>query len=260
MAETYAVINQKGGVGKTTSTLNLATCAALQGQKVLLVDADPQGNATSGVGVDRTVLSHCLYDLLTDTTSAGRVELSEVVVPTQISNLSLLPATINLAGADLALASVMSRETRLRQALEEAYQRYDIILIDTAPSLGLLTINALVASQAVLIPIQCEYYALEGLSQLLEIVHLVQAQLNPGLQIAGVILTMYDNRTNLAAEVEKEVRANFRGRVFRTVVPRNVRVAEAPSHGVPVVMYDGGCAGSRAYWRLYQEVFEDAKA
>ncbi len=258
MAETYAVINQKGGVGKTTSALNLAACAAQRGRKVLLVDADPQGNATSGAGVDRAVLSHCLYDLLTDTTSAGRVQLSEVVVPTQISNLSLLPATINLAGADLALASVMSRETRLRQALDEAYQRYDIILIDTAPSLGLLTINGLVAAQGVLIPIQCEYYALEGLSQLLEIVHLVQAQLNPGLQITGVILTMYDNRTNLAAEVEKEVRANFRGRVFRTVVPRNVRVAEAPSHGVPVVMYDSGCAGSRAYWRLYQEVFQDA--
>lgn len=261
MAETYAVINQKGGVGKTTTAVNLTACAALSGRKVLLVDADPQGNATSGLGVDRSILEQCLYDLLTDDSALGpSVEaFNEVVVPTSIENLSLLPATIDLAGADMALASVISREAKLRQVLRAGVDRYEVVLIDTAPSLGLLTINSLVAAQKVLIPIQCEYYALEGLSQLLEIIHLVQAQINPGLRIAGVILTMYDARTNLAAEVEAEVRANFPGRVFRTVIQRNVRLAEAPSYGMPAVVYDGNCPGSRAYWRLYQEVFGDAE-
>lgn len=260
MGETYAVINQKGGVGKTTSALNLAACAALSGRRILLVDADPQGNATSGLGVDRTVLEHCLYDLLIHDRrqASGQEALNEVVLPTSVHNLWLLPATINLAGADMALASVLSRETRLRQALQGASERYEFILMDTGPSLGLLTMNSLAATQKVLIPIQCEYYALEGLSQLLEIVHLVQAHLNPGLRIAGVILTMYDARTSLSAEVEAEVRANFPGRVYRTVIPRNVRLAEAPSYGLPGVLYDANCRGSRAYWRLYQEVFQGA--
>ncbi len=260
MPETYAIVNQKGGVGKTTTALNMAACAALRGKKVLVVDGDAQGNATSGLGVDRSILDQCLYDLLTTQAdrSPGAAEFGDVVVPTPVDNLWLVPATINVAGLDMALASAIGRETKLRQALRGAQERYDLILIDTAPSLGLLTINSLAAAQRVLIPIQCEYYALEGLSQLLEVVHLVQAQINPGLEIAGVVLTMYDRRTNLSGEVEAEVRENFSGRVFRTVIPRNVRLAEAPSYGVPAVMYDGNCAGSRAYWRLYQEVFADA--
>ena len=260
MAKMYAVVNQKGGVGKTTSVLNLAACAALAGQRVLVVDADPQGNATSGLGVNRRVLDRCLYDVLAGGAQdgVGNDPLEQVIVPTAVEKLWLVPATINLAGADMALASALSRETRLRQSLQGAREEYDIILIDTAPSLGLLTVNSLAATQHVLIPMQSEYYALEGMSQLLEIVHLVQAQINPSLRIAGVVLTMHDARTNLSAEVAAEVHANFPGRVYRTVIPRNVRLAEAPSHGLPGVLYDANCAGSRAYWRLYQEVFEDA--
>ena len=260
MAVTYAVVNQKGGVGKTTTAVNVAACAAMSGRKVLLVDADPQGNATSGLGIDRGILDRCIYDLLTaDGISTEPFELfSEVVVPTSIENLAVVPATINLAGASVVLVNAIARETKLRQALEEADRRYDLIIIDTAPSLGLLTMNSLTAAQEILIPIQCEYYALEGLSQLLEVIHLVQAQLNPSLRIGGVVLTMYDARTNLAGDVEEEVRKNFPGRVCETVIPRNVRLAEAPSYGLPAVVYDKFCAGSRAYWRLYEEVFEDA--
>ena len=260
MAISYAVVNQKGGVGKTTTAVNLAACAALSGTKVLLVDADPQGNATSGLGIDRSILDYCIYDLLTaDSLGVDPLELfPEVVVPTSIERLSVLPATINLAGASVSLVNAIARETKLQHALRDAYDRYEIIIIDTAPSLGLLTMNSLTAAQHVLIPIQCEYYALEGLSQLLQVIQLVQAQLNPSLRIDGVILTMYDARTNLSPEVEHEVRQNFPGRVYETVIPRNVRLAEAPSYGLPVVVYDKSCVGSRTYWRLYEEVLQDA--
>jgi chromosome partitioning protein len=262
MTEAYAVVNQKGGVGKTTTAINLAASAALDGRRVLLVDVDPQGNATSGLGIDRSRLDRCIYDLLTDDAWKEETEdpLGEIIMPTPIKDLWLVPATIDLAGAELSLASAIARETKLRQALESARRRYDLIIIDTAPSLGLLTLNSLAAADAVIIPIQCEYYALEGLSQLLRVIKLVQGQINQHLRIAGVVLTMYDGRTNLAREVAEEVVGHFPGRVYKSVIPRNVRLAEAPSHGLPAVAYDRASTGARAYQSLYEEVFGHAKA
>ncbi len=258
MARVFAVVNQKGGVAKTTTVINLSAVAALEGHSVLVVDADPQGNATSGLGVDRHEIDYCLYDLITRREDEVNPAVDEVIVPTSTPNLDCLPATIDLAGAQLALANVISRETRLRKVLEPVMNAYDIIMIDTAPSLGLLTINALAAAHQVLIPMQCEYYALEGLSQLTNIVWMVQAEINPGLTLAGAVLTMYDARTNLAEEVAEDVRNTFPGRTFKAKIPRNVRLAEAPSHGLPAVIYDRHCPGSAAYRRLYWEVFEDA--
>lgn len=258
MARCYAMVNQKGGVAKTTSVINLAAVAALEGKSVLVVDADPQGNATSGLGIERDQIQYCLYDLLTRFDGDGSPAIDEVILPTATPNLDCLPATIDLAGAQLALANAIARELRLRRVLDPIRHAYDIVLIDTAPSLGLLTINALAAADRVLIPIQCEYYALEGLSQLLQIIAMVQAEINPSLTIGGAILTMYDSRTNLAEDVAEEVRRNFPGRTFQAKVPRNVRLAEAPSRGLPGVIYDKHCPGSAAYRRLYWEVFEDA--
>ena len=259
MARIYTVVNQKGGVAKTTTVINLAAVAALEGKSVLVVDADAQGNATSGLGIDRDDIDHCLYDLLVRADGASGPATDQVIRSTSVRNLDVLPATINLAGASLALASVIARERRLARVLAPVRDAYDIIMIDTAPSLGLLTINALAAAERVLIPIQCEYYALEGVSQLLEIIAMVQAEINPALTFAGAILTMYDSRTNLAEEVADEVRRHFPDRTFRAKVPRNVRLAEAPSQGLPGVIYDKHCPGSAAYRRLYWEVFEDAQ-
>jgi chromosome partitioning protein len=256
MADCYAVVNQKGGVAKTTSVINLGAVAALEGKSVLVVDADAQGNATSGLGIARDEIDHCLYDLIAPGEDGPAVD--EVILPTSTPNLDCLPATLDLAGAQMVLASAIARDMRLRRALEPVRNAYDIILIDTAPSLGLLTINALAAADRALIPMQCEYYAMEGLSQLLQIIAMVQAEINPSLTIAGAILTMYDARTNLAEDVAQEVRENFPGRTFQAKVPRNVRLAEAPSHGLPAVIYDKHCPGSAAYRRLYWEVFEDA--
>jgi chromosome partitioning protein len=260
MAECLAVINQKGGVGKTTTAVNLAACAAMDGRRVLLVDTDPQGNASSGLGIDRAALEACVYDLLTDDEMQANPEaaLDQVAVKTAVPGLDIVPATINLAGADMTLANTIARDMRLKQALRPALARYDVVIIDTAPSLGVLTINGLAAAQSALIPIQCEYYALEGLSQLLKVVNLVQSQLNPALVIRGVALTMYDARANLSEEVAEEVRRHFAGKVYHRAIPRNVRLAEAPSHGLPAIVYDPSCRGSKAYWDLYREVFPHA--
>jgi chromosome partitioning protein len=259
MAKTIAVVNQKGGVGKTTTVVNLAAAVGLRDARVLVVDVDAQGNATSGFGVDRRSLDRCVYDLLMAGPEAdSKAEFEETVIRAAAPGVDLVPATINVAGAEVTLATTIARETKLRRALGPARRRYDLILLDTGPSLGLITINALGAADSVLIPIQCEYYALEGLSQLLDVVHLVQGQINPALAIEGVVLTMYDGRTSLSREVAREVRRHFRSRVFTVTIPRNVRLAEAPSHGLPGVLYDRQSRGARAYMSLAKEVFPDA--
>jgi chromosome partitioning protein len=250
----YAVVNQKGGVGKTTTAVNLAAYMALSGGKILLVDLDPQGNATSGLGVNRNDAMLSTYDVLLD----GK-PIKEAVHPTQIPNLSLLPATLDLAGADLELMSKIARESFLKQALAPARAEFDLILIDAPPSLGLLTLNALVAADAVLIPMQTEYYALEGISQLLKTIDLVKKHLNPGLTIGKVILTMFDNRTRLANQVVEDVKNYFRDKVSPTIVPRNVRLSEAPSHGKPVALYDPRSRGAKAYQEIAKEIWNDGK-
>ncbi len=258
MGSVYTLINQKGGVGKTTTVINLACWAALDGRRVLVVDADPQGNASSGLGINRKALDRCTYDLLVgNSDGAPSAAAADVIMHSGVENLDLIPATLNLAGADMALSTAMARERRLHQALEAVRHGYDIILIDTPPSLGILSVNALVASDYVIIPIQCEYYALEGVSQLLNVIGLAQAQLNPDLRIAGAVLTMYDSRTKLSEEVAAEVRADFIHRVFRTVIPRNVQLAEAPSYGQPIAIYAPSSRGAKRYYALYKEVFPD---
>jgi chromosome partitioning protein len=249
-----AVANQKGGVGKTTTAVNLGAYLARSGWRVLVVDLDPQGNATSGLGVHRGYVRRSTYDcLLRD------APVRQVALPTELNGLDLLPSSRDLAGAEVELVDAPSRETRLRQALQPVRDRYDWILVDCPPSLGLLTLNALAAADGVLVPIQCEFYALEGLAQLVETVELVRASLNPALRVAAVVLTMYDPRTNLSEQVAREVRAHFGGRVARTVIPRSVRLAEAPSHGKPVMLYDPHSRGARAYEELAQELAESLR-
>ena len=249
MGKIITVANQKGGVGKTTTSVNLGSCLAYIGKRVLLVDIDPQGNATSGVGIEKADVDHCIYDVLVDD-----VEASRVIKQTNVENLDVIPATIQLAGAEIELVSTISREVRLKRALDEVKGNYDYILIDCPPSLGLLTINALTASDAVLIPVQCEYYALEGLSQLLNTVRLVQKHLNHDLAIEGVLLTMLDARTNLGLQVIEEVKKYFQDKVYKTIIPRNVRLSEAPSHGEPIIIYDPKSRGAEVYLDLAKEV------
>lgn len=249
MARVMAVANQKGGVGKTTTSVNLGACLAELGKKVLLIDIDPQGNTTSGLGVNKADVRYCIYDVL-----INEVNAVDAVLPTSVPNLQIIPATIQLAGAEIELVPTISREVRLRRAIISVRQAYDYILIDCPPSLGLLTINALTSADSVVIPIQCEYYALEGLSQLLSTIRLVQKHLNTTLEIEGVVLTMLDARTNLGIQVIEDVKKYFREKVYQTIIPRNVRLSEAPSHGKPIIQYDSRSRGAEVYLDLAKEV------
>lgn len=249
MARIISIANQKGGVGKTTTTVNLGASLAFQGKKVLIVDIDAQGNATSGMGIRKPDVQQDIYDVL-----VNEVPISETILPSSRENLWIVPATLQLAGAEIELTSMMARESRLKLALNEVLDDYDYIFIDCPPSLGHLTINAFTASDAILIPVQCEYYALEGLSQLLNTVRLVQKHFNPELEIEGVLLTMYDARTNLGAEVIEEVRRYFQEKVYETIIPRNIRLSEAPSHGLSIVDYDIRSKGAEVYQELAKEV------
>ena len=249
MGRIIAIANQKGGVGKTTTSVNLSACLAHIGKKVLLIDTDPQGNATSGVGVNKGEVQQCIYDILIDD-----INIKDVIRSTKVDNLDIVPATISLAGAEIELVSTISREVRMKHAIQEAKDLYDYIIIDCPPSLGLLTINALTAADSIIIPVQCEYYALEGLSQLLSTIRLVQKHLNEDLMIDGVLLTMFDARTNLGIQVIDEVKKYFQDKVYKTIIPRNVRLSEAPSHGEPIIIYDSRSRGAEVYLDLAKEV------
>ncbi|MCA9405778.1 MAG: ParA family protein, partial [Candidatus Omnitrophica bacterium] len=248
MAKVISICNQKGGTGKTTTTVNLAAALAEKGKKVLIIDNDPQGNATSGVGINKNELEKSVYDLL-----LHRYGVEECIITDTHPNLDLIPCNINLTGAEIELVGTLSRETRLRSALEPVREKYDYIFIDSPPSLGLLTLNALVASDSIIIPIQCEFYALEGVSQLLNTLNLIREALNPALTIEGVLLTMADFRTNLTSEVINEIKEHFRDSVYNTIIPRNVKLSEAPSHGKPITAYDTNSLGAKKYRELATE-------
>ncbi|HBI56751.1 MAG TPA: sporulation initiation inhibitor Soj [Firmicutes bacterium] len=252
MGKVIAIANQKGGVGKTTTAINLGAGLASQGKRVLLVDIDPQGNTTSGVGVRKPSIKRCMYDVL-----VSGIPMETVITPTEVENLWIAPASIQLAGAEIELVPSMSREEKLRQHMENIRNQYDFVLIDCPPSLGLLTVNALTAADSILVPIQCEYYALEGLSQLVNTIKLVQRHLNKSLKLEGALLTMYDPRTNLAAQVVSEVRAYFGDQVYETIIPRNVKLSEAPSHGQTILDYDPRSKGAETYMQLTAEVLKN---
>ena len=248
MGKILGVVNQKGGVGKTTTAINLAACLALEGMKVLLVDCDPQANATSGLGFQRDDNRRSIYDVL-----MGDASADQVILPTQIDILWILPGSKNLTGANIELAAATDRAGRLRQALHPIQANYDLVILDCPPALDLLTLNALVAANSLIVPMQAEYFALEGVSELVSNLERVRAAYNPAVTIEGVLLTMYDDRTNLAQQVTETLREYFRDRLYRTVIPRNVRLAEAPSHGKPVALYDARSRGTEAYFELAGE-------
>ena len=251
MAKVIAVANQKGGVGKTTTAVNLSSCVAYNGKKVLLIDLDPQGNASTGLGINKKELELSSYEvIISDAT------IKEALQPTKQETLFVCPSSVRLAGAEIELVSAISRENKLKEAVEEIRDEYDYIFIDCPPSLGLLTLNALTAADTVLVPIQCEFYALEGLSQLMETVKLVQRHLNKTLDVEGVVMTMFDARTNLSIEVVEEVRRHFGNKVYNTIIPRNIKLSEAPSYGLPIILYDERCKGAEAYLRLAEEFIE----
>ncbi len=249
MGKAIAIFNQKGGVGKTTTNINLGACLANKGKKVLVVDIDPQGNTTSGLGIKKKELERSVYDLMVD----EEISPHDIIQKTGVDGLDIIPANVNLAGAEVALVRMDGREERLKKAIDKIKKNYDYIFIDCPPSLGLLTINSLTAVDSVLIPIQCEFYALEGVSQLMSTIELVQQKLNPDIEIQGVILSMFDGRTNLSIQVVEEVKKHFKEKVYTTVIPRNVRLAEAPSYGMPIFEYDPRSKGAEAYDEFAQE-------
>ncbi|MDO8579914.1 MAG: AAA family ATPase [Candidatus Omnitrophota bacterium] len=254
MGKIISICNQKGGTGKTTTTVNLSAALAKLGKKVLIVDADPQGNATSGIGVNKNELGSSVYEIL-----LNRSQIADVILQTAYPNLSILPCNINLTGAEIELAGAISRETRLKRALDSIKDQYDYIFIDSPPSLGLLTLNSLVACDSILVPIQCEFYALEGVSQLLSTISLIRDSLNPHLHIEGVLLTMADFRTNLTEEVINEIKNHFKDKVYKAIIPRNVKLSEAPSFGKPINQYDPASIGSKKYDELAREFLKEYK-
>ncbi|WP_263355870.1 ParA family protein [Acidicapsa ligni] len=254
MGKILGIVNQKGGVGKTTTAINLAACLALEGLQILLVDCDPQANCTSGLGVQRDDNRHSIYDVL-----VGDVPAAQMLLPTEIDNLTLLPGSKNLTGANIELANAEDRATRLKSALEPVQAKYDLVILDCPPALDLLTLNSLAAADSLIVPMQAEYFALEGISELVSTLERVRASVNPKLTIEGVLLTMYDDRTNLAQQVTETLREFFKDRLFKTVIPRNIRLAEAPSHGKPVALYDARSRGAEAYFDLAAEYLERNK-